>query len=117
MKDKRGLPTKKDDDNPFAGYLYEDEKILWMDGALKTTRPNDRKTFAYISLAALIIWILLVSQFRDMSVAISTSGLRSCRIDMMNSFMSCPCEPPCPPGFTPGGSGGRFRSGRFFSSP
>src|SRR5688572_531266 len=74
MKDKRGLPTKKDDDNPFAGYLYEDEKILWMDGALKTTRPNDRKTFAYISLAALIIWILLVSQFRDMSVAISTSG-------------------------------------------
>ena len=36
----------------------------------------------------------------------STRGLRSSRIDNTNSFESCPCDPPWPPGFTPGGSGG-----------
>ena len=46
-----------------------------------------------------------------------TKGLRSSRIDMTNSFESCPCDPPWPPAFTPGGSGGRVMSGKFFIAP
>lgn len=76
MKEKRGYFSKaeKNDENPFAGYLYEDEKILWMDGARGIRVPNDRKTFGILSLTALIIWVTLVSQYRDMSVVVSTTG-------------------------------------------
>ena len=73
MKDKRGLFSKKDDSNPFAGYLYEDEKILWMSGSGKNPRPNERKTFATLWLIALTIWFIVVRNASGTSLAISTS--------------------------------------------
>jgi hypothetical protein len=96
MKEKRGYPSKKDDGNPFAGYLYEDEKMLWMDGSLRATVPNDRKTFAYIWVTALILWFIVVAQYGGVSVAMSTSCACAFLIGMvylLATFWPIPSKP------------------------
>jgi hypothetical protein len=78
MKDKQeyAFKNKKGDGNPFAGYLFEDEEILWMDGQKKSlipALPKDNKTFAILWITGMIIWIAMLSPIATPSIVISTS--------------------------------------------
>ena len=58
-------------------------------------------------------WATTPGTVKLSAIAMSTSGLRSSRIAVTNSFIRCPCDPPWPPGSTEAGNGGRSRWGSF----